>query len=87
MPPDLPQWQAALGAIHSVYMYLANASAVALGVSAMHSDSRLTVIGWVGVVMGSVFAVGYRVWPAYFAPPFIATLYPAVLGIAVLVVL
>ena len=87
LPAGLRLWQAFLGTIHSLYIYLANAAAIALGVSAMLSDSRLTVIGWVGIVAGVAFAVGYRLRPAYFAPPFIPTVYPAVLGIAVLVAL
>jgi hypothetical protein len=83
----LDTWQAFLAPIHSTYIYFANASAIALGVSAICADPRLAGVGWAGVIMGAVFAVGYRVATPWFAPPFIPTVYPLVLGIAVLVVL
>lgn len=87
LPSGLRLWQAFAGSTHTLYMYLANAAGVALGTSALLADDRLTVVGAVGIAMGVVLAVGYRLRPAYFAPPFIPTVYPAVLGIVVLVVL
>jgi hypothetical protein len=44
-------------------------------------------VGWAGLIMGALFMVGYRVAPPWFAPPFIPTVFPLVLGIAVLVAL
>ena len=42
-------------------------------------------MGWVGVAMGAVFIIGYRLRATWFAPPFIPTVYPLVLGITVLI--
>jgi hypothetical protein len=87
VPAGLETWQAFLATIHSTYVYLANASAIALGVSAIWADPRLVGVGWAGIIMGALFMVGYRVAPPWFAPPFIPTVFPLVLGIAVLVAL
>ena len=87
IPPGLAWWHAFAGPLHSTYVYLANAAGILLGVSALLTDPRLAVIGWIGVVASGVFIVGYRLRPPWFAPPFIPTVYPLVLGIAVLVAL
>jgi hypothetical protein len=84
LPAGLAAWHAFLGPLHSTYVYLGNAAGIALGVSALFADPRLAIVGWVGVVMGAAFIVGYRLRPAWFAPPFIPTVYPLVLGIVVL---
>ncbi len=86
-PAGLETWQAFLAPLHSTYIYFANASAIALGVSAMCADPRLVGVGWAGVVLGALFMVGYLVATSWFAPPFIPTVYPLVLGIAVLALL
>ena len=65
-----------------------SAAGIALGVSALFlADPKLVIIGWVGIVAGAAFIIGYRTLTPYFAPPFIPTVYPLVLGIVVLVVL
>ncbi|MEO5920780.1 MAG: hypothetical protein ABIQ01_06520 [Pseudolysinimonas sp.] len=85
IPAGLATWHAFGGTIHSTYVYLANAAGIALGASAILADPRLAVIGWIGIAMGAVFIVGYRAFTPWFAPPFIPTVFPAVLGIALLV--
>jgi hypothetical protein len=87
IPPGLATWHAFAGPIHSIYVYLANAAGMVLGLSAVLADPRLAIVGWIGVVAGAVFIIGYRLRPPWFAPPFIPTVFPLVLGITVLVAL
>ena len=86
---EVPQGYEALdrfaGLLMAAHMVTAYASWAFLGAGLLQSGAGPSWLGWAGVVTGSVLAVGYvalRGGP--FAPPILAHVYTAVVGIGLL---
>jgi hypothetical protein len=81
--PALSVWA---GGLHAIHMVTAYASAIPLGWVIVETDIAPAWVGWIGMVWGAVYAIGFVLTrgSAVFAPPFQAHLFTGVLGLTLL---
>ena len=83
VPACTEGWSEWFGVIHSVHLVSAYVSWVVLGSGVVSSGIVPEWVGWLGIGLGAAGAVGYAALKGGpFAPPFLAHLYPLILGIA-----
>ena len=86
VPEDIEGWSEWFGVLHSIHLLSAYVSWTFLGSGVVSSEIVPQWLGWLGVGLGVAGAVGYSVLKGGpFAPPFLAHLYPFILGIALIV--
>ena len=85
IPWDTGAWSYWFGVLHSIHLLSAYVSWTFLGSAVVSIGLLPELLGWLGVGLGVPGAVGYAVLKGgTFAPPFLAHLYPFILGIALL---
>ena len=81
VPGDIHGWAEWFGALHSIHLLSAYVSWVFLGSAVVSSGFAPQWIGWLGVGLGMAGAAGYGALKGGpFSPPFLAHLYPFILG-------
>ena len=86
VPRNIESWGEWFGVLHSIHLLSAYVSWTFLGASVVSSGLVSESLGWLGVGLGLAGAAGYTALKGGpFAPPFLAHLYPLILGIALLV--
>ena len=86
VPGGIQGWSEWFGALHSIHLLTAYVSWTLLGSGVVSSEIVPQWLGWLGVGLGVTGAAGYTAFKGGpFAPPFLAHLYPFILGIALLV--
>ena len=86
VPGDIEGWSEWFGVLHTVHLLSAYVSWTFLGSAVVSSGLVPEWLGWLGVGLGVSGVAGYiALKGGPFAPPFLAHLYPFVLGIALLV--
>ena len=86
VPSGIQGWSEWFGALHSIHLLSAYVSWTFLGAAVVSSEIVVQSLGWLGIGLGVAGAVGYTVLKGGpFALPFLAHLYPFILGIALLV--
>ncbi len=85
VPGDIEGWGEWFGVLHSIHLLSAYVSWTFLGSAVVSSGVVPEWLGWLGVGLGVAGAVGYTALKGGpFAPPFLAHLYPLILGIALI---
>ncbi len=85
VPEIYPAIHRLAGLLYAAHMLVAYVSAILLGLGVLRSGILSALTGWIGVVGGAIFALGFllaRGGP--FAPPFMAHLYSFLLGVMLL---
>ena len=83
---DTGAWVDWFGQLHCLHLSLAYLSWIALAASIFDTGILADWVGWLGVSLGTVGAVGYTVLRGGpFAPPILAHLYTLIIGVALLV--
>ena len=86
VPEEIKGWIQWFGVLHSIHLLSAYLSWTFLGSSIVSSGIVPQWLGWLGIGLGAAGVVGYiALKGGPLAPPFLAHLYPFILGIALLV--
>ena len=86
VPGGIEGWSEWFGVLHSIHLLTAYVSWTFLGSAVVSTEIVPQWLGWLGVGLGVAGALGYTALKGGpFAPPFLAHLYPFVLGIALLI--
>ncbi len=74
------------GALYIIHMLTAYVASIVLGLAVLVSEALPTWLGWIGVLWGVAFALGFLAtrFAGPFNPPFLAHLYTASVGVALL---
>ena len=86
IPAGADAWTEWFGALHTTHLLSAYLSWTLIGSAVIASDLAPLWVGWLGIGLGVVGAVGYIVLKGGpFAPPILAHLYTLILGIMLLI--
>ena len=86
MLPGTEGWSEWFGVLHTVHLLSAYLSWTLIGSGVIDTAIAPLWVGWLGIGSGVVGAVGYTVLKGGpFAPPFLAHLYPFMLGIVLMI--
>ena len=86
VPRDIEGWSEWFGTLHSIHLLSAYVSWMFLGAAVVSSGIVPEWLGWLGVGLGVAGATGYiALKGGPFSPPFLAHLYPFILGISLVV--
>lgn len=86
VPRDVVGWSEWFGVVHSMHLLSAYLSWTFLGSGVVSSNIVPQWLGWLGVGLGIAGIVGYiALKGGPFSPPFLAHLYPFILGLALIV--
>jgi hypothetical protein len=85
VPAMYPAVHRLAGVMYAAFMILSYVSSAVLGLGVLRSSVLPASTGWIGLVGGAVFALGFvAVRGGPFAPPIMALLYTLWLGVALL---